>query len=149
MPRRRALKSVLSGLLGTFTGRNSDYRGYWTLGQLEPELSSWRADLLNPPHDPSTISDVAARQATRRFAEQLAKHGLTPSIVVEAQLESAMRPEPVTDWAGDHRASGHLVDFVAYAVTDTGRRYERTASVFVAPHSVSREFRRSREHWGT
>ena len=34
MPTRNALKGVLAGFLGTYTSRNSDYRGYWLLGFL-------------------------------------------------------------------------------------------------------------------
>ena len=34
MPRRRELRGIAAGLLGSFTSRNNDIGGYWAIGQL-------------------------------------------------------------------------------------------------------------------
>lgn len=149
MPTRRVIKSALAGFLGTFTSRYSDYEGYWLLGLVEPELRQSTLDLLaGAPRDP-TPSAAWRRLAVRRFAEQVAKSGLTLAIVREAVLETAARPGSEVGRADEHRAEGHTVDFVVRVVLDTGRAYERTASVFIAPHDPARERRRVKAQWGT
>ncbi len=149
MPTRRVIRGVLDGFLSTFTSRYSDYRDYWLLGQLEPHLPHWRADLLNPPSEPETVVDVAAWLAARRFAEQLAKYGLPPSMVVQASVESSVSAGPTSDWAGTTVRPGHVFEFLARAVLDTGSCHERRRSVFVAPHDPKREHRSVREGRGT
>lgn len=149
MPTRRIVKSVLEGFLGTFTSRNSDLSGYWLYGQLPYDTVELDVDLMATPPNENTPEAVARRIAVRRFKEQLAKSGLDVVVVCAADLKTHMETEMVQGWQGDHRSSGHMVEFVATAVTDNGRRYQRKRKVFVAPHEPTKERRRLPADWGT
>jgi hypothetical protein len=55
MARRKALKNVCSGILGSFVSRNNDCEGYWGMGILyrfakERGKSDLMIDLLNRLH---------------------------------------------------------------------------------------------------
>jgi hypothetical protein len=145
---RRVLKSVLHNFLGTFASRYSDHRGYWLFGQLPADLDRWSVDLRGDPPEGEATVEVARRLAIRRFDEQVRKAGLDRSVVAEAVL-SWTRAEPALGWQGDHEVSGHRVELLAQAVTDTGRAIERRQTCFVAAHDPCRERRRLPVDWGT
>ncbi|MBL7689519.1 MAG: hypothetical protein JNJ49_15890 [Bdellovibrionaceae bacterium] len=143
------MKSVLEGFLGTYTSRYSDLRGYWLHGQLPFDTFEYHFDLMATPPNDDTPEAAARRLAVRRFKEQLAKSGFEVAVVRSADLRIHMGMEAIEGWQGDHRSVGHMVDFTATAVMDTDRRYERTRTVFVAPHNAEKERRRLPADWGT
>lgn len=143
------MKSVLEGFIGTYTSRYSDLRGYWLHGQLPFDILEYNFDLMTRPPNEDTPEAAARRLAVRRFKEQLAKSGLDVAVVQSADLKIHMGTQPVEGWQGDYRSDGHMVDFIATAVMDTGRRYERKRTVFVAPHDPKKERRRLSADWGT
>lgn len=143
------MKSVLDGLLGTYTSRYSDLRGYWLHGQLPFDTSEYHIDLLAMPSDTDAPLDVAQRLAIRGFLEQLTKAGLDATLIRSADLQIRMQSETVIGWQSDHRSDGHMVEFAAIAVMDNGRTYERKRTVFVAPHDPRKEHQRLPEYWGT
>lgn len=149
MPTRRIMKSVLEGFIGTYTSRNSDLRGYWLHGQLPLDTCEYDFDLMTTPPNERTPEAAARRLAVRRFKEQLAKSGLDVAMVRSAYLKIHKGTEIVEGWQGDYRSDGHMVEFVASAVMDNGRRYERKRTVFVAPHDPKKERRRLPGAWCT
>ena len=149
MPTRRVVKSVLHNFLGTYTSRNSDYRGYWLFGQLPPDRPEWTVDLLGSAPEGDAPMDVARRLAIRRFAEQLSKSGRTLNSVREATLQVASGPKVVEGQQGDSIAEGHVVRYNARVVMGNRRVYEDERKVFVARHDPGKEMRRNEDDWGT
>jgi hypothetical protein len=143
------MKSVLNGFLGTYTSRYSDLRGYWLHGQLPFDTPEYHFDLLATPLDSEAPVAVAQRLAILRFWEQLSKSGLDAAHVVCAKLNVLMKSEIVNGWQGDYRSDGHIVEFVATALMDNGRSFERKRAVFIAPHDPQKERRRLPDDWGT
>ena len=141
MTRRRVIPAVLQGFLGTFISRYSDYDGYWLFGFLVDDLSTVTIDLLSEHARDSTPLDVTRRLAAQRFAEQVAKSGLPRRWIDLADLTVATSAQGMTGLVNGNAVPGHLMRFQARAVTDLGREYERTVSVFVAPHDPSIESR--------
>jgi len=136
------MKSILEGFLGSFTSRYSDIDGYWLHGLIGYGSVNLDIDLMVRPPDERTTEAAAQRLAVGRFNEQLAKVGLDASRVAEARLTARARAEIVQGWHGHERGEGRIVEFVATAVMDNGHRYERTRTVFVAPHDPKIESRR-------
>ena len=146
MPTRRVLKSVLHGFLGTYTSRYSDYDGYWLFGFLVGDLDRAEFDLLAAsPTKPGGPITTARELAVRRFAEQLEKHGIDERVVQDARLLMSRLPDD-NSVPGQHFRPGYIISFSAIAMADTGRRFERDALVFVAPHDPRLESRSSIEH---
>jgi len=150
MARRRSLKGVLAGFLGTYTSRYSDHRGYWLFGQLpDAELENSSIDLLSIGSSGSLSSDAAHRLAVTKFADQVAKAGLPMEVIESACLSIEATGEPVRCWQGDHRSVGRRVIFTARVQTDTGTLFEVTRDTVVAPHDPNKERRRHESDWGT
>ena len=146
MPTRRVIRSALHNFLGTYTSRNSDYRGYWLFGLVEPALTEAEIDLLGRPFG-AAVDDpwvAAAGLAAAKFQQQVQKVGLTLSQVRSARLHIRKLPELVQEDVNGRPASGHKVIFCATAVMDNGRRHERERTLFVAPHDERLESRSTR-----
>jgi hypothetical protein len=148
VPSQRVMKGVIHSFLATYTSRRSDYRGYWTFGQLELGAEPIRIDLLAVQPEGETVADATRRTAIRRFVEQLGKVGLAPGLVREAILEISAIPEIVEGRHGEHMDHGRDFRFVARAVMDNGRAFRDQRVVFVAPHDPNKEYRRGPANWG-
>lgn len=133
----KLMKGAVCGFLGTFTSRNSDFRGFWLHGQFLPGLEEWAVDLLGPAPCGDGAREYACRLARRRFAEQVNKVGLGLEVVESATLLVSRALEL------------NLWRFVVQVVLDSGREVEHQTSLFVRQHDPGREFRRIRTHWGT
>src|SRR5262249_41036521 len=136
MTSRRVIPGVLHNFLGTFTSRYSDFDGYWLFGFLVENLDTLRIDLLGEIHEDadSTALGFARRLAARRFSEQIAKAGLPKEWVREAYLDISKSSQGKIGVVNGRRCSGYDVKFEAHVVSDLSRAYERTGSIFVAPH---------------
>jgi len=143
------MKGALSGFLGTYSGRNSDYRGYWLHGQLSFGTPQYEFNLLVSPSADDSPEGFAWRLANRRFADQVTKAGLTLEAVAEATLRIQMQPEIVNGRHGGRRSDGHMVQLEVSALMDNGRRFVRQQTIFVAAHDPSKERRRLPHDWGT
>lgn len=142
MTARGPVKSVLDGLLGTLTSRNSDYEGYWLLGFLVADLDRRTIDLLdaNSAGDGGEPWRFAERLAAERFRELVQKHGVPIEHIRLARLEIERLPGTATADINGETWEGFAVGFAARATMNDGRVFERERRVFVAPHS-SRESR--------
>jgi hypothetical protein len=146
MPSRHVMKSVLSGFLGTYTSRYSDYQGYWLLGLAESDLPKLSIDLLSEATskgDKSTVLWLLRSLAVRRFGEQFAKAGFVLEAIREARLSVRVSHQVAKGWQGDSISDGHQYEFTVRAVMDNGRVFEATREVFVAPHDPAKERRRN------
>jgi hypothetical protein len=145
MARRRSIRSVLHNFLGGFTSRYSDFDGYWIFGMLVVDLDHTAIDLLGDPRDVvgGEPLQAAIRRARILFREQLARGQLDASVVREARLEMKRSSEPTPGMINGHVATRYEITFTARAVSDLDAVYERTRSVFVAPHDPSIEYRRA------
>ena len=136
MVTRRVVKGVLGNFLGTYVSRHSDYDGYWLFGFLVGDLGELRIDLLGQgDSDPSTPLGAAALSAAAGCEDQWQKAGLVRAQLRDAQLTIQRLPGSVDSSVNGHSCAGFNVRFLAEAVTDDGKPYERQRVVFVAPHN--------------
>jgi hypothetical protein len=92
----------------------------------------------------SSPSGFARRLAAQKFSEQVAKAGLSSARFREAYLDISKSAEPTRGFVNGRSSAGHCVRFQAHVATDLGRAYDRTASIFVAPHDPKIESRSTR-----
>jgi len=146
MTRRHIIPGVLHNFLGTFTSRNSDFDGYWVFGFLVESMETVRIDLLGEvasSPNPTPMGETR-RLAAQRFSEQIAKAGLSREGFREAYLDISKSEESTLGFVNGRSSSGYDVRFQAHVVTDLGRAYDSTASIFVAPHDPKIELRSGR-----
>jgi hypothetical protein len=86
IPRRRNLKGVLAGFLGTYTSRYSDYQGFWLFGFIVGLPNPLEIDLLGVQENALSPEDMAGDLARVKFREQLRKHGFELSAVRRTRL---------------------------------------------------------------
>ncbi|MGZ4971942.1 MAG: hypothetical protein ACXWDN_04215 [Limisphaerales bacterium] len=147
MARHRVIPGVLHNFLGTFTSRYSDFHGYWVFGFLVENLSIVKVDLLGETivdTTESSPSDFARQLAAQKFSEQIAKAGLPRHRFREAYLEISKSPDVTCGFVNGRSCFGYDLRFQARVVTDLGKVYDRTASIFVAPHDPKVESRSTR-----
>lgn len=138
----RAIKSVLWNFLGIFTSRYTDFGGYWLFGFLIDDLSTLHIDLLTPAiPEPASPEDAARHAAVIKFGDQLGKSRLARHRVREASLTITKFPERVATSINGQTRPGHRVTFIATAILDNDRRYERELTALVAPHDPLVELR--------
>jgi hypothetical protein len=142
MPRRREMKSVLHGFLGTFGSRYSDHQGYWIFGFVISDLTERTIDLLADDRDDGPAAFLA-RIARSTFRQQLEKHRLPVSVVRSAQLD-LQRSNEADRGLGHHVSGEYELMMTARVTTDLGKTYSREMSIWVAPHNPSREHRSAR-----
>ena len=137
---RNALSGVLTNFLGTYVSRNSDYNGYWIFGNLVPNSTTVSIDLLGHATDGalSAIS-VARNRAVVQFNGQLTKAGLSPTEISAASLAIHHSLEPVTGTVNGYRCIGYQVTFAAAATMVSGKQYQSSRLVFIAPHNPQNE----------
>jgi hypothetical protein len=149
MPTRKVIKSVLENFLGTLTSRYSGWSGYWLFGFIVNDLDRLDHDLLirnaGAPRD-TPIAHLRSL-ATTKFLEQLSKAGLDPILIRKATLSIERSPESVEVRSYHHSAAGYRLRFIAGAITDLGKAYERERIIYVWPHDWTHEYRSARAPW--
>ncbi len=88
--------------------------------------------------------DFARRLAAEKFSEQIAKADLPRERFREAYLHISKSSQSKMGVVNGQSSSGFDVRFRAHVVTDLGRAYGSTASIFVAPHDPKIELRSAR-----
>lgn len=147
MAGHRVIKSVLHNFLGTYTSRYSDFRGYYLFGFLIEDIEVLQIDLIKDSSgcNETTPIAVAKRLAVIKFAEQTVKAGLPKSYIRESILEIRKSPEIIPGYVNGWLTSGYNVTFVAKTTTDIGKIYERTITIFIAPHNSRVESQSARD----
>jgi hypothetical protein len=146
MAKRKVIKSVLRGFLGTYMSRYSDYHGYWLFGFLVSEQGQMDFDLLGRgDRDARTPLAFAEQLAATKFEDQARKASLDPSQIQEARLRISRSPDAADGLVNGHTVAGFNFAFKAFSVMDDGRRYECEQVVFVARHDPIIELRSMRD----
>jgi len=146
MASHRNIRGMLHNFLGTYTSRYSDFDGYWLFGLLVDDISELYIDLIEVRSECNdTMPMIIAKQlAVTKFSEQMEKVGLPTSCIREAHLKITKSPELIDGFVNGWLSSGYQVKFVVEAVTDLGKTYESTLSLFVALHNPKVEQRSGR-----
>lgn len=144
MTTSRVLRSVVYNFLGTYTSRNSDYRGYWLFGFLVGHLEKLQFDLTGDAESSDSAVVAAHKLAVKRFSEQLCKANVQPSVVRLASLRIERLDGQVTDRVNGRECSGFNIQFRVTVTSDTGKVFECERVLFVAPHDSLLEFRSGR-----
>ena len=140
------IRNALAGFLGTYSSRNTDYKGYWLFGFIVDCLSELHIDPLMQPRSLASTALHAARDLARaKFLDQLLKNGITVDRVRQAALTVRRLPGKLERSIDDHVRAGFMVNFHIEAVMQDDRSYDRSCIVFVAPHDAEVE-RRSARH---
>jgi hypothetical protein len=147
MAGHRVIKSVLHNFLGTYTSRYSDFRGYYLFGFLIEDIDELRIDLIKEISgcNETTPLTFVRRLAVIKFAEQTEKAGLPKSYIRESTLDIRKSPELISGYVNGWLTPGYNVTFVAKTTTDIGKVYERTISIFIAPHNPKVELQSTRD----
>lgn len=147
MARRKELKSIASGLYGSFISRNNDVAGYWGIGKLcllaqQHRMRIVRLDLLagsiapERPEFAKLISGYGAKLKTH-----LSARGVPESWITSVIIELDFNPEypvgkqiPISTW-------GDLFKLTVTIRDDTQKRHEVHGYSYSAPHDPRRESR--------
>ena len=151
MPRRKLLKSVASGLLGSFLSRNNDFDGYWALGllyrlALEREPRSITIELIGNagkslPRNP--LLDAVSTRYRALFISMLEKACFNQSnalsVVIELEFCTARKIN------FQHLRTHGEPLFCSVTITDEQRRAWRVeGGGRCAPHDPAKESRSTR-----
>lgn len=144
MPRRRELRGVAAGLLGSFVSRNNDVGGYWALGKLytharASKVQDVSVDLVTKAIDPP---DDEFREMIAHFqqmlAEQVTARSLPSDWVKAATIAVTFSGAASNQWPADvFRCRVIITD-------DAGRAYRAEHDGACWPHASWRERRSGR-----
>jgi hypothetical protein len=140
MSARRKVSGVLKSFLDSYTGRHTDYRGYWLFGFLVDGPGVLELDLLGASATRAATPTEAARiWAVDDFRDQLKKAGVPDEQVKQAQLRITTAAETIRRLAGETARDCHEMTFEITAVADNGQRFEAMCKRFVAKHDPQLE----------
>jgi hypothetical protein len=140
MSARRKLNGVLKSFLDSYTGRHTDYRGYWLFGFLVDGPAVLEIDLRGASAIRAATPAEAARiWAVDDFSDQLRKAGVPDEQVKEARLRITTTGETVRRLAGETPRDCHDMTFEVSAVADNGQVFQAMCKRFVAKHDPQLE----------
>jgi hypothetical protein len=150
MPRRSELKSIASGVLGSFVSRNNDIGGYWGLGKLflyaRQRAESQLSIILIPRELMPSIEPLAtvARKYGNMLVSIMERRYLPASWLLSASIEIEFESSSVKPQIFDpHRASRPFRCRLVF-IDDLGRKHECAAAGRCWPHNPHREARSAR-----
>lgn len=138
-------------MLDAVVGRFAEYRGYWALGQMVPQLEEWNIDLLGCPSDEPSVAAYLHRRAARVFTECRQAEGIPEEWVQTARLRVVSCGEEYARLMGWFPVRRERIgrDYVLEASTsmESGARFSLRRTAFVAPHDPSLEMASSGDAW--
>jgi hypothetical protein len=145
--RRKELKSIASGVYGSFISRNNDVAGYWGIGKLcllarERCTTIVRLDLLEEsivPEGSEFAKLVAGYEA--KLKAHLAARKIPEGWVTSAIIELDFKPEYPVGKQIPIRTWGNLFKLTVRICDDKQRRHEVHGYSYSAPHDQTRESR--------
>ena len=115
------------------------------LARSAPPVSDYtRRQAIDDLAEAAVAAEAPVREITRLFTDEpvpSARIVDRRDWIRAADLTMTVGLDSAAGTINGHNATGHIVRFRARAVTDLGRSYERTASIFVAPHDPMIESR--------
>ena len=147
MARHKELKSIASGLYGSFISRNNDVAGYWGIGKLcllaqQHRTTIVRLDLVAGSIAPGSsefaklVSGYVAKLKTHLSAREIPE-----SWIASAIIELDFKPEypvgkqiPISTWGDPFKLTVTIRD-------DRQKRHEVHGYSYSAPHDPRRERR--------
>jgi len=148
MPRRREFKGIVKNLAELLSGRNNDYNGYWTVGQLsllaqEHEVDSITLDLINCKSDIGlTVIDDMCQSMKSEMNRMLDAHKVPKEWVKSVSVEFSFNQEYQEKYHYWRSALGNPYLVQVAIETDLGYINEATQGGNVKPHDPSKEQRR-------
>jgi hypothetical protein len=147
MPRSRALKSIATGLLGSFVSRNNDIGGYWGIGVLCRDTAATggmvELNLITQVCSPATTScQAAAASYAQKLQDLLRISGFNPNAVADANVTlqfGAADSRPVPTAFGP----GEPFHCTVTLTGSNGKSFSVTDSGGCKPHDPSLEQNRS------
>jgi len=147
MARRRDLKNIASGMLGSFTSRNNDVGGYWGIGRLcllaqDRGTSGVRLDLLSHSTTPESaeffkLLDGYYSILQKHLAARNIPDTWVSSAIIELEFSPEDRPKkqvPIFTWGGLYKISTSIMD-------DRGKVHMVSIFGYCAPHNPRKEHR--------
>lgn len=144
--RRKELKTIASGLLGSFISRNNDVAGYWGVGQLsllahQNSTHTVHIDLLaNTISPPSALFSKLISGYFHILHRHISARGIPLSWLSSAVIELNLGPElpskhvPITTW-------GSLFKVTVAIADDKGARHAVSGFGYCAAHNPKKESR--------
>jgi len=145
MARRRELKNIVSGVLGSFISRNNDVGGYWGIGKLcllaqDRGAGAVRLDLLSKTTTPESAEFFKLLDGYYSILQKhLAARNIPGTWVTSAIIELEFSPEdrpkkqvPIFTWGGLFRISAFIMD-------DRGKKHMVSTFGYCAPHNPRKE----------
>jgi hypothetical protein len=151
MPRRKELKGVAAGVLGSFVSRYTEVDGYWALGMLyqhaeDHATNAVEIDLLRRrivPED-SGLTALAA-YCSSLLGKQLGHRGIPDNWVRDAKISVQFdvplqgRYAPQQTWR-----EGRPFEAIIEVTDDSGTVHSVSALGWCAPHDPKKESRSAR-----
>jgi hypothetical protein len=150
MTRRKIVKSIASGLAGSFVSRNNDLDGYWGMGKLcllcsDSSIGGILIDLTGDVDNlgNNTIVSSIRNHYSAMLRHMLSKANVDPSLVKSATVNvvfgtAGELPEPTFNTWGDvFLCTVEIVD-------DLGRSHRVSLAGRCGPHDAKRESRSAR-----
>lgn len=150
MARRRELKSIASGILGSFNSRNNDLFGYWGIGILclhakKIQTDAFILDLLNQTVSPFNEQALISMHHYRKmFIAALEKQKISLSWLKTALLTVDFNPEYVEKFHRFRSALGGRYSCSLELIDDLGKKHCVKFGGICWPHDAKRESRSTR-----
>lgn len=145
MTRRRELKNIASGLLGSFISRNNDVGGYWGIGKLcllaqKSVTGTVEIGLLSKTISPESVEFSKLIAGYFSFLqEHLAARDIPNIFVASAVIELEFAPTdqpkkqvPIITWGSIFKLSVTIVD-------DRNKKHTVSAFSYCGPHNSRKE----------
>lgn len=142
---RGSITSALSGFLGRFLGRSSEWNGYWLFGFLPfgEHPIEWTLLPATSPDHTTPLTHARSLASTVLF-DQLSKAGRAGELTEAILSMTVLGQETRTLECGLVR-TGRLIRAEIAATDHRGRRHTRAETIFVAGHDSEVERESSRD----
>jgi hypothetical protein len=150
MSRRRELKGIVAGLLGSFVSRNNDVAGFWAIGKLHSyarnhQTSEVLLDLLAQSVVPSSTElQPMLKKYGASLESRIASCGLSSENVLKAVVRLAF-DAAVSDDRPPSSLPGTPFRCTVELADDLGRIYSQSHLGVARPHDSARETRSTRQ----
>jgi hypothetical protein len=145
MARRRELKNIASGILGSFISRNNDVGGYWGIGKLcllahDRDANHVELRLLSEVIRPESAEFCKLLRGYHSFLQRHLTSRDIPNlwvteVIIEIDFDPKEQPEkqvPIITW-------GKLFKITVSILDDRSKRHSVCAYSYCAPHNSKKE----------